>query len=169
MNLKNVFIILLETRIVWKNNCNLYLCQKGILYLWCFKNKPDALSIWNQKETQWVCSTSVSDTFGFSPCDREKSKILCVSIWRKTQRHWKCRSSFKLFWKGIWNPQGTKGFSQYGCVLINGRDPDLLRIPMADDITVSVRISWHWTAIKYILHRESEDFSCECHRHILCV
>ena len=25
------------------------------------------------------------------------------------------------------------------------------------------------TAIKYILHRESEDFSCECHRHILCV
>ena len=24
--------------------------------------------------------------------------------------------------------------------------------------SASVRINWHWTAIKYVLHRESEDF-----------
>ncbi len=28
--------------------------------------------------------------------------------------------TFELSRKGIWNPQGTKGFSQYGCITING-------------------------------------------------
>ena len=50
----------------------------------------------------------------------------------KLKRCWKCRSSFKLSRKSIWEPESIAGFSQHRCVLINGWDSVLLRMPMAD-------------------------------------
>ena len=35
--------------------------------------------------------------------------------------------------------------------------------------SASVRINWHWTAIRYALHRESKGTGCLCHWHISCV
>ena len=35
--------------------------------------------------------------------------------------------------------------------------------------SASVRRNWHWTAIRYALHRESKGTGCLCHWHISCV
>lgn len=35
--------------------------------------------------------------------------------------------------------------------------------------SASVRINWHWTAIRYALHRESKGTGYLCHWHISCV
>ena len=35
--------------------------------------------------------------------------------------------------------------------------------------SANVRINWHWTAIRYALHRESKGTGCLCHWHISCV
>ena len=34
--------------------------------------------------------------------------------------------------------------------------------------SASVRISWHWTATRYVLRRESEDIGYSYQWHILC-
>jgi len=35
--------------------------------------------------------------------------------------------------------------------------------------SANVRRNWHWTAIRYALHRESKGTGCLCHWHISCV
>ena len=35
--------------------------------------------------------------------------------------------------------------------------------------SANVRINWRWTAIKSVLHRESEDTGWLCHLHTICV
>ena len=101
----------------------------------------------------------------------KKQKYYVYRYEGKTQRYWKCRSSFKLSGKSIWKSKSTACFSQYRRFIIIGRNTVLLCLPVTDRGTffASVRINWHWTAIRYVLHRESEDTGFLCQWHILCV
>ncbi|MFQ7579959.1 MAG: hypothetical protein ACLRM1_21275 [Bacteroides caccae] len=70
--------------------------------------------------------------------------------------------------KAFGNPKALRAFISTNAALSTQEILSVCVDGRLKYFSASVRINWHWTAIRYALHRESKGTGYLCHWHISC-